>query len=285
MKLLDKLERRFCKYTISNLIVYVIALYIIGFVINRINPLIYTQYLMLDVEKVLQGQIWRLFTFIIQPTGNTNMFFLFFELYLYYTIGSALENVWGSFRFNLYYLSGVLFNVIAIFLIYFITGHSYILGLTYINRSMFFAFASIFPNIQLLLFFIIPIKIKYLALLYGVIYVVDIIQSISYGYFEVGIAILISLGNFLIYFFATRNYKRYSPKEFNRRRNFKREVKNSSGNVINFQGKRTNAIHKCVVCNRTELDDDDLEFRFCSKCDGNYEYCMEHLYTHEHVKK
>ncbi len=285
MKFVDKLERKFGKYAIKNLIFYVIILYVLGFVLDLMNPLIYRTYLMLDVEKVLQGQIWRLFTFIIQPTGNTNLIFLFFELYLYFIIGRALENAWGAFRFNLYYFSGILFNVIAIFVLYFLTGNSFVLGLTYINRSMFFAFASIFPDVQLLLFFIIPVKIKWLGILYGVIYAVDIFQSIRYGYYEVAIAIVISLGNFLIYFLYTRNYKRYSPKEVHRRRSFKRQVKKSSGEVVNFNGKKRTAMHKCTVCDRTEFDDDDLEFRFCSKCDGNYEYCSDHLFTHEHIKK
>ncbi len=285
MKLLDKLERRFGKYAINNLIFYVIILYVLGFVISTISPGLYRQFLMLDVEKVLQGQVWRLFTFIIQPTGNSNVFFLFIELYLYYMIGNALENVWGSFRFNLYYFSGVIFNIIAIFVLYLIYDYSFILGLTYINRSMFFAFASIFPNVQLMLFFIIPIKIKYLALLNGVLYLVEIIQSFRYGQYHIGIAILISLGNFLIYFLNSRNYKQYSPRQAMRRHNFKREVKSSSGKVVSFNGRKTVARHKCTVCGRTEFDNEDLEFRFCSKCDGNYEYCMEHLYTHEHVKK
>ena len=285
MKLLDKLERRFGKYAINNFIVYVISLYIIGFVIDLANPLFYRQFLMLDVEKVLQGQIWRLFTFIIQPTGNSNLIFVFIELYLYYMIGNALENAWGSFKFNLYYISGVLFNIIAIFVLYFIDGNSYILGLTYVNRSMFFAFASIFPNVQLMLFFIIPIKIKYLAMLNGVIYVVEIIQSFRYGQHHIGITIIISLGNFLIYFLNSRNYNQYSPREVRRRSSFKKEIKKSSGKVVNFKGKKTVTRHKCNVCGKTEIDDYDLEFRYCSKCDGNYEYCMEHLYTHEHIKK
>ncbi|NMB44220.1 MAG: rhomboid family intramembrane serine protease, partial [Clostridiales bacterium] len=126
MKLLDKLERRFGKYAINNLIFYVIILYVLGFVISTISPGLYRQFLMLDVEKVLQGQVWRLFTFIIQPTGNSNVFFLFIELYLYYMIGNALENVWGSFRFNLYYFSGVIFNIIAIFVLYLIYDYSFI---------------------------------------------------------------------------------------------------------------------------------------------------------------
>lgn len=285
MKFLDKLERKFGKYSISNLIFYIITLYVIGFVIDVINPHFYTRYLMLDVEKVLQGQVWRMFTFIIQPTGNKNIFFIFIELYLYYTIGTSLENVWGAFKFNLYYFSGILFNVIAIFVLYFVTGSSYVLGLTYINRSMFFAFAAVFPDIQFLLFFIIPIKVKHLAIFNGLVYIVDIVMSFVNNRYYVGIAILISLGNFFLYFFNTRNYKHYTPKEIKRRRNFRRQVKNSAGNVVDFNGRKRTTMHKCSVCRRTELDDEDLEFRFCSKCDGNYEYCSDHLFTHEHVKK
>ncbi len=285
MKFLDKLERKYGRYAINNMIVYIIVLYVIGLIIDRINPLIYRQFLMLDVEKVLSGQIWRLLTFIIQPTGNTNPLFLFIELYLYYMIGNALENAWGSFRFNLYYFSGIIFNVLAVFVMYFITGHSYILGLTYINRSMFFAFASIFPSMQLLLFFIIPVKIKYLAIFYGAIYGLEIVQSIMSKQYHVGIGMFISLGNFLIYFLNSRNYKRYTPGEIKRRREFKREIKSPYGKVVNFNGKKANVMHKCTVCGRTEIDDDDLEFRFCSKCDGSHEYCSDHLFTHEHIKE
>lgn len=284
MKFLDKLERKIGKYAINNLITYILVIYFVGTVINFIDPNIYGSYLMLDVEKVLQGQIWRLFTFSIQPVFSNNIFFLFFQFHLYYMIGNSLEDVWGAFKFNLYFFSGIILNILAIFLVYFITGDSYVLGLQYINRSMFFAFALIFPNVQFLLFFFIPVKVKYLAIFYAVIYVVEIVQTFTFGFYHMGIAILISLGNFLIYFFNTRNYKQYNPKEIKRRRNFKKEIKQSSnrGKVISFNGRKTVTMHKCTVCERTEADDEDLEFRFCSKCNGNYEYCMEHLFTHEH---
>jgi len=99
--------------------------------------------------------------------------------------------------------------------------------------------------------------------------------------------IILALGNFFIYFFSTRNYKNMSPKEFKRRSSYKRAVKSSIGgdNVVDFQGRKRITRHKCAVCGRTELDDENLEFRFCSKCEGNYEYCMDHLFTHEHVHK
>lgn len=286
MNFINKLNRKFGRYAIHNLMVYIIALYAVGFFMNIVNPDFYYQYLMLDIDKLLHGQIWRLVTFIIQPTDSSNLLFLFFELYIYYMIGNSLESAWGAFRFNLYYLSGILFNILATVIMYLFTGVSYNLGLTYINRSMFFAFAALYPNVQFLLFFILPIKVKYLAYVYGAFILYQIYQSFAAHQYFVGVAIAVALGNFLIYFLSTRNYRNISPSEFKRRASYKRQVKNASstGNVVDFRGRKAITRHKCAVCGRTELDDENLEFRFCSKCDGNYEYCVDHLFTHEHVK-
>lgn len=285
MNFINKLNRKFGKYAVHNLMFYIICLYITGFIIDLINPYFYNRYLMLDIDKVLHGEIWRIVTFIIQPTNTRGMFFLAIELYLYYVIGNALENAWGAFRFNMYYLSGILFNVLAVIIIYVFTGHSFNLGLTYINRSMFFAYAALYPNVQLLFLFLIPVKIKYLAMIYGAYILYDVYLYFSRGYYYVGIAIAVALGNFLIYFLSTRDYRRISPADVKRRTSFKRQVRAARGNnIVEFKGKKAITRHKCAICGRTELDDENLEFRFCSKCDGNYEYCMDHLYTHEHVK-
>ena len=287
MNVIQKLNRKYGKYAIHNLMLYIIILYAVGFFVNMINPSFYSLYLSLDVKKLFQGQIWRIFTFIIQPTSGDNILFLALELYIYYMIGSSLESTWGAFKFNLYYLSGILFNILAIVLLFVVTGDSYNLGLTYINRSMFFAFAALFPNIQFLLFFIVPVKVKYLGYLYAAYIVFEIYNSLIAGNYYICVAIIVALGNFLIYFFSTRNYKRISPTQFKRKANYKRQMKTASntGNVVEFNGKKAITRHKCAVCGKTELDDDNLEFRFCSKCDGNYEYCMDHLFTHEHVQK
>ena len=113
----------------------------------------------------------------------------------------------------------------------------------------------------------------------------------NYG-FRIGgpyaLAIVVSVLNFIIFFFATRNYRRISPSEFKRKAEFRRKMHDAkweSGNVVEFRGRNVITRHKCAICGRTELDDDSLEFRFCSKCEGNYEYCSDHLYTHEHVKR
>lgn len=294
MKFINKLERKFGKYAIHNLIIYIIALYVLGIFVYMVAPFgFYQEYLMLDIDKVLQGQVWRLITFLIQPVFRMNLFVVF-ELYLYYIIGRSLENAWGAFRFNLYFISGILFNVLAVVVIYLITksvygvGISYYIDLTYVNRSMFFAFAALFPNMELLFMFILPIKIKYFAYLYGAIIGYDVLRFLSAPQLQFklqGIAILFALANFIIFFFGTRNFRRISPNEIRRKQKFKKQMKSASyGNVTQFRGKTVVTRHKCAVCGRTELDDDNLEFRFCSKCDGNYEYCMDHLFTHEHVK-
>lgn len=273
MNFINKLERKFGRYAIHNLMFYMIIIYALGYVLYRINPSFCLYYLALDVQMVLKGQIWRLFTFILFPS-TTNILFLFIELYLYYMIGTALENAWGAFRFNLFYFSGILFNILAAFLLYLFAGSGfYLVGLDFINQSMFFAFAALYPNMQMLLMYIIPIKVKYLAYIYGVMIAFNVFECFSTGNLAEGIAIVIALANFLIFFLMTRNYRRISPREYKRKAHFKKQVKMS----------RSITRHKCAVCGRTELDDDSLEFRFCSKCDGNYEYCMEHLFTHEHV--
>ena len=224
----------------------------------------------MDVNAILHGQIWRLVTFIIFPP-STNVWFILITLYLYYSIGRELEYVWGAFRFNIYFFTGIIGTIAAAFVLYAITGYSYALDTNYLNMSLFFAFAATYPDYQLLLFFIIPIKMKYLAMLDGLYYIVAFFT----GGIAVKVAIVLSLANFIIYFFSTRNYRKLSPYEMKRKREYRQQVK----------APKSITKHKCAICGRTEKDDDNLEFRFCSKCDGNYEYCSEHLYTHQHIKK
>ncbi|NLK03344.1 MAG: hypothetical protein GX319_02910 [Clostridiales bacterium] len=298
MRFLNILEKKFGRYTIQNLMKYVIALYAVGIAIYTVNPSAY-MHLGLDVNMVLKGQIWRLFTFLIPYNTFRDIFYVILKAYIFYMIGNQLENAWGSFRLNLYFFSAVIFNIIAAFIVYFIFDIN-ILGsflgfnilalstpLDIIYSSLFFAFAALYPNTQFLLYFIIPVKVKYLAWISGAFYIYNIYQFIDAKFYLGTIPILVSLANFLIFFFATRNYRRVSPREFERRAKFRRQMKEGMryGNVTEFRGKNVITRHKCAVCGKTELDDDDLEFRFCSKCDGNYEYCMVHLFTHEHVKR
>ena len=126
-----------------------------------------------------------------------------------------------------------------------------------------------------------------MAWISGAFYIYNIYTFIRGGFYYGIIPIVVSLANFLIFYFATRNYRKVSPREFERRAKFRRQMNEGKrqGNVTEFQGQNVITRHKCAVCGRTEMDDDNLEFRFCSKCDGNYEYCMDHLFTHNHVSE
>lgn len=279
---LNKLERKFGRYAIPDLIKYVICIYCVGALLGLLNPMVYYNYLCLDVKAVLHGQVWRFVTFLIEPSewlsGGFSMLgilFFVFKVNIFLMCGRSLEQAWGTFRFNMFFFSGVILNIVAAFIIYFATGMPYLIGIEYIYQAMFFAFAILYPDVQFLIYFIIPIKVKWLAILDGVLMVYGVIQYMRIGAYYMAAAILVAFANFLIFFLSSRNYKRFSPKQVKRRRRFKKQVRASAA------GTR----HKCVICGRTELDNPDLDFRYCSKCEGNYEYCSDHLFTHEHVKR
>lgn len=284
MKFLNKLQRKFGKYAIPNIMYYVIVIQIAGIFLGFFAPEL-RQYLTLNVNAIMNGQVWRLVTFVMtgyMGVQGVDLLFAALELYIYYSFSQTLENIWGTFRFNLYFLSGILFNIVAAFILYFVYSVGmgiYVIpdpyAMKYVFETLLLAFALTFPDTQLLLWFIIPLKVKYFAYLFGFFFVTNIAQYIMYGNIAAAVAMIASMANFLIFFFATRNYKKYSPNRMKRKIQYTKEVQNATSTTR----------HKCAVCGRTELDGDHLEFRYCSKCDGNYEYCMEHLFTHEHVRK
>lgn len=275
MNFLDKMERKFGRYALSNLSLYMIITYAAGYLIELVAPVI-VPFLTLEPALILRGQIWRLVSWLLIPPDNTNPFFLVITLYFYYSIGNTLERTWGSFRYNLYIFGGILTSIVGAFILYFALGAGNIgLGTAfstyYISMSILLAFAATYPDMQVLLMFIIPLKIKWLGIAYGVMIAAELILSS----WPVRVVIICSLMNFIIFFFSTRNMRRYSPKEIRRKQAYKQAVHRSQVSITK---------HKCAICGRTEKDGDHLEFRFCSKCNGNYEYCQDHLFTHTHVK-
>lgn len=281
---MSKFEKRFGKYAISNLSLILILCYVVGYIIELIN-VDFLLYLTLNPYAIIHGQIWRIFTWIIIPPSSLDPFTIIMLLF-YYNIGTSLERTWGTYRYNVYLLSGMLFTVLGSFVWlaveYFLGGPamnlSYISTLAslyfstyYINMSIFLAFAATFPEVQVLLMFIIPVKVKWLGILYGLVLVYDFLFA---GSLVTRIAIASSLLSFVIFFFTSRSHIHMSPKQIKRRAEFKQDIRRNSRVTK----------HKCAICGQTEDDDPSLEFRFCSKCNGNYEYCQQHLFTHTHVK-
>ncbi len=289
MKPMSKFEKKFGRYAIKNISMVLILCYAAGFIINMIDQS-FLNYLSLNPYAILHGQVWRLITWIIVPPSlNMNLFFILIMLYFYYSIGTSLEHAWGTYRYNIYLFSGMLFTIVGSFLmmVYIYISVPALLqspesaelvfrqtatyfSTYYVNMSIFLAYAATFSEARVLLFFIIPIKVKYLGIIYGIMLGAEFFAGNIYNKVVIGASLL----NFIIFFLTSRNRIHMSPKQVKRRYEYKQEVKKSAGI----------SRHKCAVCGITEEDDPNREFRFCSKCAGNYEYCSEHLYTHTHIK-
>lgn len=285
MKFIDKLERKFGRFGIPNLTIYMIVCYVIGYALMIVNPGI-LNWLSLEPAYILRGQVWRLVIWVLYPPSTSGvLWFAIAVLFFYYPIGTSLERTIGTFKYTLYILSGVIFTILGAFILYFLLGGNVLVGNVfstyYISLSTFLAYAMCYPDMQVLLMFIIPVKMKWMAIFYVVIVVYEMIQYVMAGAWYLVIPIVASLLNFIIFYFGTKDFSRYNPKEIHRRNEFRRAME-PQGRMKSGSGSVTK--HKCAICGRTELDDPNLEFRFCSRCNGNYEYCQDHLFTHTHVK-
>lgn len=291
---MSKFEKKFGKYAIKNISLMLILCYAVGYVIELVGGN-FINFLTLDPYQILHGQIWRIVSWILVPPSSFNLFTIIM-LYFYYSVGTTLENTWGTYRYNVYLFSGMFFTVLGSFvamgLCYVFYGdimsipgnaayvcslYSRLFSTYYINMSILLAFAATFPDAQVLLMFVVPVKMKWMGIIYGAMLVFDVIQDTGSPLANIfyRTAIVASLLNFVIFWFTSRSHIHMSPKEVKRRQSFKHEIKKNQ----KISG------HKCAVCGRTDADDPTLEFRFCSKCEGNYEYCQYHIFTHEHVKK
>ena len=199
MTFYQKLERRFGKYAVPNLMKYICVIYVVGYLIQMFNPLLYFYYLDLDAEAILHGHIWRIITFIFYPP-STSLLWMIVALFVYYSLGMTLERVWGTFKYNFFYFTGVILLVLSAILIYLVTGYSVQLYPTYMTFSIFLAYALTFPDTTFLLYFIIPIKAKWLAIAEVVLYLFYFVALPGLGN---KVAILVSLLNVALFFLLT----------------------------------------------------------------------------------
>ena len=189
MRLIDKLEKKLSFLNIEDLMLHISVLNGIVYVLEYVFGYPMTSMLAMNPDLVLRGQVWRLITFVFIPPA-TSPLFLIITLYLYYLIGSSLENQWGTIKFNIFYLFSMIGTIIASF----ISGG--LMTAYYIHLSLFLAFAVLFPDFELMLFFILPIKIKYLA------YADVLVLMLSFfgGSLAVKAAIIAALSAFFLFF-------------------------------------------------------------------------------------
>ena len=253
-----------------------------------------------DRDLVLQGQVWRLFSYPLTHSGSS-LFMTLISLVCYYALGRAVESQWGTLRFNLFYLSGVvLMDIFAMSLggITVQSGNTLYIFSTlyadmgyYLNTSLLLAFATLYPDNHFLLLFIIPVKAWIFALLDLGLTLFEI-YNLSYPVFcfPHNLFPLVAIANYLLFF--GKDVKNVLP--FLRNRGIRRapRKKHKAGpTVVEFPGSSQRGPvpkeaynHRCVVCGRTDTDHPELEFRYCSRCSGYHCYCIDHINNHEHVE-
>ena len=278
MKKLNKRIDMFCykhpRFGVPNLMLYIVIISLAVWLLSIMDPSkTLMSFFVFSPERILKGEVWRLVSFIFVPQSLSFWELLFF--YFYYWIGNVLEKEWGTPRFNIFLISGVLLTAVYGFIIYFITKQSIAVTTYFIYLSMFFSFATLFPDVQVLFMFIIPIKVKWLAYLDAAFFLLSMLtQSFPFNLLP-----LVAVLNYLVFFgddlFSSlrSNKARYNKTTVN----FNREKQK-----IKYEQKNASYTKKCAVCGRTDTEYPDLEFRYCSRCAGYHCFCQDHINNHIH---
>ncbi len=262
--MLDRLERKLGRFAIPHLTLLLVAGQTGSYFLSRARPAFIAQ-LVLIPDLVLRGEVWRLVTFLFMPPGGgggtLGLIMVLIALYVFYFIGSTLEAQWGEFRYNAYLFIGWLATVGASFAMPGMIGTN-----VYLGGSIFLAFAFLYPDYTFLLFFILPVKVKWLAWLTWALYVY---QFATGGW---GTRIMIAAGvvNFFVFF---GNEIRLRLRQRGRKTTHRVKAKREEQKPF----------HRCRVCGITDKDDPDMQFRYCPDCEGSPGYCMKHIRDHEHI--
>ena len=279
LKKLNEAVERFCalhprlgipglmRYIVgANAVIYLLSLFARGGSLN---------FLCMDPASVLRGELWRIVTYVLLPTNGG--IFLVFSLFFYYWLGESLERLWGSTKFTVYYVSGTLLTALASLLAYLIDGISVpIYGAVYVNTALFLAFALNYPDAMVNIYFIIPVKMKWLAALEGILYALSVVTAIAARMWGQALMPIVALLNLFVFFTPDFLRKADRVKAHTRPQavQFRRAVKE--------QQRQKGYHHKCSVCGRTDTDYPDLQFRYCSKCAGYHCFCEDHIFNHTH---
>ncbi len=258
MDWIASLEKKIGSWAVPNLTLYLLAIQVIG-VVMMMGGYASKADLTLVGGLVLVGDWTRLFSFMMIPKFDPSIWLLF-SFYIFYLMGSALEREWGAFRYNLFILFGYLFTIAGAFIVpTAVITNFYFLG------GVFFAFATLFPNFEFHLFFIIPVKVKWLGWLTAGIYMLTLISG------DVGSRLCVAAA------FAT--YLLFFGKAFfmNIKAGQRRKAFESEREVI-----AAKPLHECKVCGITDKKDPAMHFRYCSTCKECF--CEEHIGKHSHAE-
>ena len=257
---------RYRNFGIKNLMTVLVFANVLVYLLSMFGNINLSVSLALIPSRVLDGEIWRFFSYIfIPPTFNP--FFLLIILMFYYYIGRELENYWGTFKFNLYYFSGVIISSVVALIF-----NVPLVGVSDLNMSLFLAYAVLNSEHMVYLFMIVPIKIKYLAIV-----TLSILgyRFLTASIWQLKLLIIAPILNFIIFFLPV--FLKNTNKDVkSRKRKLAYEAK-----ILEFNKSEVSR-HKCAKCGITDNDNENIEFRYCSKCNGNYEYCSDHIFDHEH---
>ena len=267
--MLNRLERKLGWLAIPHLTVYLVAGQTFFFLALLAQPGL-GQQMVLIPQQVMAGEVWRLLTFVFIPPLIENSFFLIFvifALYLLWLMGEALEQNWGTFRYNAFILVGWLATVASAWIQPGVPAtNSYLLG------SVFLAFAFLYPDFQLMLFFIIPVKVKWLAALTWVLYGIGFLTALTDSQWSQCMVILAAVANFFLFFW---------PDLLEKVRRGGRRLRHEAA-AMETRRAAEEPFHRCQVCGRTEQSDPELEFRYCPQCTSAPCYCMDHIHDHDH---
>ena len=269
---------------IPNLMLYIVLGTAVVYLMSSLAGNYYLYSLLyFDRELILQGQVWRLITYPLTYNAGS-LLLTAISLFCYYSLGRAMENIWGTLRFNLYYLSGVV--MMDIYCMIF-GGYA---SVSYLNLSLFLAYATLFPDAHFLLFFIIPIK----AWVFALIDLLSVLMGLITNPFPYNLFSVISLANYILFF--GKDVLNVIPISWraNARRLVRRQPKQQKkAKIIEFDAGSYEAskatpkapyTHRCTVCGRTDVSNPELEFRYCSRCKGYYCYCEDHISNHSHIQ-
>lgn len=257
------------------------------------NTVLYN-FLRFDRDLIFRGQVWRLISYPLTYSGGSLLMTLIGFL-CYYSLGRAIEHQWGTLRFNLFYLSGMVMMDIYC-LIFPDLGGFFASNMTlYLNMSLFISYATLYPNAHFLLFFIIPVKAWIFALFDLALTFYNVIQlSVPQFLFPYNLFPLVALANYFLFFGS--DVANIIPMSWrvNVRRLFKKKSAPPRAKVVPFPKAgsyqaetavpQAPYMHKCTVCGRTDLTNPELEFRYCSRCKGYYCYCQDHISSHTHIQ-